>query len=56
MSSLTCQILFNSLNTRGLQNKIKRKANFLFCKGQKAHITFLQETHSSENDVKFWSN
>lgn len=27
----------------------------MFCKGQQAHCTFLQETHSDISDVKFWS-
>ncbi len=47
---------FFSLNTRGLKNNVKRKATFLFCKEQKSHIIFLQETHSTEADTKFWKN
>lgn len=35
---------------------MKRKAIFLFCKGRKAHCTFLQETHVSAADCSFWSN
>lgn len=27
----------------------------MFCKGQQANCIFLQETHSDESDVKFWS-
>lgn len=45
-----------SLNTRGLRNSIKRKAFFLFCKNKNAHCTFLQETHSTPDDVKFWTS
>lgn len=45
---------FLSLNSRGLKNSVKRKATFLFCKEQKTHLIFLQETHSAETDVKFW--
>lgn len=44
------------MNTRGLENKIKRKAIFAFYKGLKAHIKFIQETHLRENDANFWSN
>lgn len=45
---------FISLNTRGLKDKVKRKAIFLFCKEQRANCVFLQETHSAEADSKFW--
>lgn len=45
---------FISLNARELKNIVKRKAIFLFCKEQKANCTFLQETHSTEEDVNFW--
>lgn len=34
---------------------LKRKAASLFCKGQQAHCTLLQETQSEASDVKFWS-
>lgn len=53
---LKTSLLFISLNTRGLRDHVKRKAVFLFCKGQKAHCTFLQETHSGDADATFWSN
>ena len=33
---------------------MKRKDTFLFCKNSGADLIFLQETHSSESDVKFW--
>lgn len=50
------KIVFGSLNTRGLKDIVKRKALFLFCKGQKSHCLFLQETHSSEANATFCSN
>lgn len=50
------KISFGSLNVRGLKELVKRKALFLFCKGQKSHCFFLQETHSSEADASFWLN
>lgn len=52
---LKTNISFFSFNTRGLKDSIKRKAVFLFCKGQQTNCVFLQETHSDEADVKFWS-
>ncbi len=45
-----------SLNVRGIQNKIKRKAMFLFCKSNGSHCIFLQETHSVLMDTAFWSS
>lgn len=50
------RISFGSLNVRGLKEVVKRKALFLFCKGQKCHCLFLQETHSVDADVTFWTN
>lgn len=50
------KLSFISLNTRGLKDNTKRKALFLFCKGQKAQCIFLQETHSSEEDRTFWKS
>lgn len=50
------KIIFSSLNVRGLKDIVKRKAVFLFCKGQKANCVFLQETHSSDLDASFWTN
>ncbi len=41
------------MNARGLKDKVKRKDIFLFCKGQKTHFVFLQETHFTEEDVAF---
>lgn len=45
-----------SLNARGIRENTKRKSIFLFCKGEKAHFIFLQETHSKTEDEKFWVN
>ncbi len=45
-----------SLNTRGLRDNLKRKALFLFIKEQKSDFCFLQESHSTINDIKFWKN
>ena len=43
-----------SLNVRGLRQKQKRREIFLFLKNQRADIYFLQETHSQDQDEKFW--
>lgn len=51
-----CIVLFALSNVRGLKDLVKRKALFLFGKGHKAQCLLLQETHSSEADVKFWTN
>ncbi len=32
----------------------KRKGIYCFCKWQKTHFVFLQETHSTEEDAAFW--
>uniref|UniRef100_A0A3B3DY82 Reverse transcriptase domain-containing protein n=1 Tax=Oryzias melastigma TaxID=30732 RepID=A0A3B3DY82_ORYME len=53
---LSSRLSFISLNSRGLKDITKRKALFLFCKEQKAQVIFLQETHSSNNDMVFWKN
>lgn len=45
-----------SLNVRGIRNHTKRKAIFLLCRRKSAQICLLQETHSSENDVKLWKS
>lgn len=39
---------------RGLRDNIKRKNTFLFCRRYNADFIFLQETHSSVSDSKFW--
>lgn len=54
MFVLKSDISFSSLNCRGLKDSVKRKAIFLFCKSQKSHCFFLQETHSELADVTFW--
>lgn len=44
-----------SLNVRGLRNRTKRKAVFIFCKEQpRVSCFFLQETHSIDNDDSLW--
>lgn len=53
---LKMKMSFGSLNTRGLKEIVKRKALFLFCKGQKSNCFFFQETHSSVADEAFWIN
>ncbi len=50
------KISFGSLNVRGLKDIVRRKALYLFCKRQKSHCLFLQETHSSDVDATFWTN
>ncbi len=45
-----------SLNVKGIRDIVKRKAIFLFCKEMKADFIFLQESHSSSEDVPFWKN
>lgn len=50
MSFLKSDISFSSLNTRGLKDKVKRKAIL------KTQCIFLQETHSCEDDTLFWKN
>lgn len=45
-----------SFNTRGLRNDLKRKAIFLYAKGQNSDFCFIQESHASPNDAKFWKS
>lgn len=45
-----------SLNTRGLRDLTKRKALFLYCRKMNVDLILLQETHSCENDVRFWKS
>lgn len=47
-------ISFISLNARGLRNNVKRKALFLFVKNHGSDFCFFQETHSTQDDAKFW--
>ncbi len=43
-----------SLNARGLRNLTKRKAIFLYLKQFNCDFCFLQESHSSVEDLNFW--
>lgn len=43
-----------SLNVRGIRDNTKRKSIFLFSRRKNADLIFLQETHSVDDDVKFW--
>ena len=43
-----------SLNARGLQNNIKRKALFLFAKQFKSDLVYFQESHSIEDNTNLW--
>lgn len=52
MSSFSCF----SLNARGLRDNKKRKSVFLFCKSNNDNLIFLQETHSTAVDERFWIN
>lgn len=51
---LKLSLSFVSLNARGLRDSGKRKALFLYGKKFKADFLFLQETHSTANEVNFW--
>ena len=43
-----------SINTRGIKNKLKRKAMFSLFKQQKIDIICLQETHITKQDAALW--
>lgn len=43
-----------SLNINGIHDNMKRKSIFMFCRPKNADLIFLQETHSVDNDIKFW--
>ena len=45
---------FQSLNVRGLNKSIKRRAIFRWLHNQKHHFTFLQETYSSKECAQIW--
>ena len=45
-----------SFNCRGIQDYGKRRKIFHFLRSIDSDIIFLQETHSSLNDEKFWKN
>ena len=49
-------INFNSFNCRGLRNKTKRVNIFNWLDKSYNGITFLQETHSTEQDENIWEN
>ncbi len=42
------------MNARGLRYLLKRKSLFLYCKGKGTNFYFVQETHSSNEDERFW--
>lgn len=52
MLSISCF----SLNVRGILDLIKRKYVFSFCKSFNRDVFFMQETHSCQEDEKFWQN
>ncbi len=43
-----------SITSRGLRNLLKRKSLFVYCKGKGTDFYFVHETHSSNEDEKFW--
>ena len=45
---------FQSLNVRGLNKSIKRRAIFRWLHDQKHHFTFLQETYSFKECTQIW--
>ena len=47
---------FSTFNCRGLQDSFKRKTIFSYLHKKKDDIIFLQETHSSAADEKFWAS
>lgn len=49
---LTNLLSFVSFNARGLRSHVKRKALFLFAKGFKTDLCFIQEAHSTIEDAK----
>ena len=55
--TLTIMVLsFSTFNCRGLQDSFKRKTVFSHFHKKKDDIIFLQETHSSAADEKFWAS
>ena len=48
-------LVFLSLNVRGLSNARKRRAIFTWCKKQNADVVFLQETHSTKSTENMWN-
>lgn len=47
---------FCTYNTRGLRDSGKRRKLFTYFHRNNHHFVFLQETHSTKADEKFWSN
>ena len=47
---------FSTFNCRGLQDNFKRKKIFSYFHKRNDDIIFLQETHSSSTDEKWWSS
>ena len=45
-----------SFNVKGINDYEKRLSVFGWCKEKKADIFFLQETHSTDKDKKYWCN
>ena len=45
-----------TLNTKGLRDKNKRRQLFLWLREKTPSIIYLQETHSTPNDVLCWTN
>ena len=45
-----------TFNCRGMQDPIKRRKIFHYMCSIDSDIVFLQETHSSVDDEKFWKN
>ena len=45
-----------TFNCRGMQDHVKRRKIFHYMRSIDSDIIFLQETHSSLNDEKFWKN
>ena len=45
-----------TLNVKGLRDRHKRHELFLWLREKKFSLYFLQETHSTVNDVKCWNN
>ena len=50
----TCKLV--SLNVRGVNNFLKRRMIFRWCRKQKTDFTFLQETHSKSDTETQWKN
>ena len=49
-------IKITTYNGRGLRQQAKRRKVFAFLHRQNYHLAFIQETHSTSRDERFWSN